>query len=179
MVAYRPGSPSYNACFRARNVDFLPIAPSGVDPNVVEAAVEDDVDLTEPDPPIRSTSAPMCANRAGIHIFEGCGPGELGRTASDSAATARSAREARGGSDGSPSDSNFGPDPPDLAGSLGSGPGSSARPSSQVSSSAGQHSRAVNSAGHSAQGHDSVMVMLGSAASAVSRAPSSSSSVTL
>ncbi|GMG17010.1 unnamed protein product [Phytophthora fragariaefolia] len=53
-----PARHPYNACFRARNVDFLPFAPPGVYPNIVEAAVEDDVDLTEPDPPIRSTSAP-------------------------------------------------------------------------------------------------------------------------
>ncbi|GMF49034.1 unnamed protein product [Phytophthora fragariaefolia] len=113
-----PARHPYNACFRAGNVDFLPFAPPGVDPNIVEAAVEDDVDLTEPDPPIRSTSAPPCANRARIHIFEGCGPGELGWSASDSAVTARSARDARDGSDGSPSDSFVGPDSPELAGSL-------------------------------------------------------------
>ncbi|GMF33092.1 unnamed protein product [Phytophthora fragariaefolia] len=115
-----PARHPYNACFWARNVDFLPFAPPGVDPNIVKAAVEDAVDLTEPDPPIRSTSAPPCANRTGIQIFEGCGPGELGRSASDSATTARSARDARDGSDGSPSDSIFGPDSPDLAGSLSS-----------------------------------------------------------
>ncbi|GMF39947.1 unnamed protein product [Phytophthora fragariaefolia] len=139
-----PARHPYNACFRARNVDFLPLAPLGVDTNIVEAAVEDDVDLIEPDPPIRSTSAPPCANCAGIHIFEGCCPGELGWSVSDSAATAHSARDARDGSDGSSSDSIFGPDSPDLAGSLSSALGSSVGTSSQVSSSAGQHSRTGN-----------------------------------
>ncbi|GMF57292.1 unnamed protein product [Phytophthora fragariaefolia] len=86
-----PASHPYNTCFRARNVDFLPFAPTGVESHVVEAAVVDDVDLTESDPPIRSSSAPLCVNRSGIHIFEGCGPGELGWSASDSVATARHA----------------------------------------------------------------------------------------
>ncbi|GMF47921.1 unnamed protein product [Phytophthora fragariaefolia] len=171
-----PARYPYNACFRARNVDFLPFAPTGVDPNVVEAAVENDVDLAEPDPPIRSTGAPPCANRAGIHIFEGCGPGELGRSASDSAATARSARD---GSGDSPSDSIFGPDSPDLAGSLSSALWRSVGASSQASSSAGQRSRTGNSAGHPVQGQDSVMNMLVSAASAISQAPSPNAPVTL
>ncbi|GMF27861.1 unnamed protein product [Phytophthora fragariaefolia] len=174
-----PALHPYNACFRARNVEFLPFALSGVDPNVVEAAVEDDVDLTEPDPLIRSTSTPPCANFAGIHIFEGCGPGKLGWSASDSAATARSARAARGGSEGSPSDSIFGPDSPDLAGPLSSTPGSSAGPSSQVGSWAGQRSRPGNLAGPSAQDQDSAMDMLADAAYAVSQAPSSNTTVTL
>ncbi|GMF59215.1 unnamed protein product [Phytophthora fragariaefolia] len=174
-----PGRHPYNACFLARNVDFLPFAPPGVGPNIVEAAVEDDVDLTEPDPPIRSTSAPPCANRAGIHIFEGCGPGELGRSASDSAATARSARDARDGSDDSPFDSIFGPDSPDLAGLLSAALGSSVGASSQVSSSDGQRSRTGNSAGHPVQGQDSAMGMLVNAASAISQAPSPNALVTL
>ncbi|GMF49806.1 unnamed protein product [Phytophthora fragariaefolia] len=171
-----PARHPYNACCRARNVDFLPFAPPGVDPNIVEAAVEDVVDLTEPDPPIRYTSAPPCANRAGIHIFEGCGPGELGWSASDSAATARSARD---GSGDSPPDSIFGPDSPDLAGSLSSALGSSVGASSQASSSAGQRSRTGNSAGHPVQGQDSAMDMLVSAASAISQAPSPNAPVTL
>ncbi|GMF47822.1 unnamed protein product [Phytophthora fragariaefolia] len=174
-----PARHPYNACFRARNVGFLPFAPPGVDPNIVEAAVEDDVDLNEPDPPIRSTSAPPCANRVGIHIFEGCGPGKLGWSASDSVATARSARDARNGSDGSPSDSIFGPDSPDLAGSLSSALGSSVGTSSQVSSSAGQHSQTGNSAGHSVQDQDSAIDMLVNAGSAISQAPSPNAPVTL
>ncbi|GMF27069.1 unnamed protein product [Phytophthora fragariaefolia] len=87
-----PTSHPYNTCFRDRNVDFLPFAPSGMESHVVEAAVVDDVDLTESDPLIRSPNAPPCAKRSGIHIFEGCGPGELGWSASYSAATARHAR---------------------------------------------------------------------------------------
>ncbi|GMF59080.1 unnamed protein product [Phytophthora fragariaefolia] len=112
-----PACHPFNACFRVRNVDFLPFAHPGVDPNIVEAAVEDDVDRTEPESPIRSTSAPPCT---GIHLFEGFSPGELGWSASDSAATARSARDARDGSGDSPSDSIFGADSPDLAGPLSS-----------------------------------------------------------
>ncbi|GMF49744.1 unnamed protein product [Phytophthora fragariaefolia] len=150
-----PARHRYNACFRARTVNFLPFAPSGVDSSIVEAAVEDDVDLIEPS--IRSTSAPPCANRTGIHIFEACGPGELGGSVSDSAATVRSASEARGCSDSSPSDSSFGPDSPDRAGSLSSVPGSSARPFLSGQQLGWAALASGNSAGHSDQGDGHVI----------------------
>ncbi|GMF47014.1 unnamed protein product [Phytophthora fragariaefolia] len=105
--------------------------------------------------------------------------GELGWSASDSAATARSARDARDGSGDSPPDSIFGPDSPDLAGSLSSALGSSVGASSQASSSAGQRPRTGNSAGHPVQGQDSAMDMLVSAASAISQAPTPNAPVTL
>ncbi|GMF47903.1 unnamed protein product [Phytophthora fragariaefolia] len=174
-LSWIPGGSDW--CQAVSEVDSA--EPWRVDPNIVEAEVEDDVDLTEPDPPIRSTSTPPCANRAGIHIFERCGPGELGWSASDSAATARSARDARDGSGDSPPDSIFGPDSPDLAGSLSSALGSSVGASSQASSSAGQRSRTGNSAGHPVQGQDSAMDMLVSAASAIFQAPSPNAPVTL
>ncbi|GMF36318.1 unnamed protein product [Phytophthora fragariaefolia] len=43
-----PASHPYNTCFRARNVDFLPFAPTGMKSHVVEPAVVDGLDLTEP-----------------------------------------------------------------------------------------------------------------------------------
>ncbi|GMG18096.1 unnamed protein product [Phytophthora fragariaefolia] len=109
--------------------------------HVVEAAVVDDVDLTESDPPIRSSSAPLCANLSGIHIFEGCGPGELGWPASYSAATARHARASQDDHGESPSDSRLGPDSPDPNGLAGRGLADSARRASPDRASAGRSPR--------------------------------------
>ncbi|GMF61218.1 unnamed protein product [Phytophthora fragariaefolia] len=150
----------YNTCFRARNVDFLHFAPTGVEFYVVEAAVVDDVDLTESDPPIRSSSAPLCVNRSGIHIFEGCGPGELGWSASDSAATARHARAAQDDQGESPSDSLLGPDSPDPNGLTGRGLTDSAARASPERASASRSPRDI----------DSAMDLLVSAASSVTLA---------
>ncbi|GMF52173.1 unnamed protein product [Phytophthora fragariaefolia] len=155
-----PASHPYNTCFRARNVDFLPFAPTGVESHVVEAAVVDDVDLTESDPPIRSSSAPLCANLSGIHIFEGCGPGELGWPASYSAATARHARAVQDDHGESPSDSLFGPDSPDPNESAGRG----------LTDSAGRASPDRASASRSPRDIDSAMDLLASAASSVTLA---------
>ncbi|GMG18242.1 unnamed protein product [Phytophthora fragariaefolia] len=167
-----PASHPYNTCFRARNVDFLPFAPTGVESLVVEAAVVDEVDLTDSDPPIRSSNVPPCVNRSGIHIFEGCGPGELGWSASDSAATVRHARATQDDHGESPSDSLFGPDSPDPNGSAGRG----------LADSAGRASPDRASASRPPRDIDSAMDLLASAASSVTLAatpPESDSPVTL
>ncbi|GMF57259.1 unnamed protein product [Phytophthora fragariaefolia] len=61
-----PAIHPYNTCFRARNVDFLLFAPTGMESHVVEAAVVAVVDLTECDPPICFSNTPPCANRSGF-----------------------------------------------------------------------------------------------------------------
>ncbi|KAG3108238.1 hypothetical protein PI124_g12464 [Phytophthora idaei] len=66
----------YNACFRARNVNCMVFAPRGMDPRVVEDAIEDDFDLAEPGHPPIAAGAPPRVNRDGIHIFMGTGLGE-------------------------------------------------------------------------------------------------------
>ncbi|EGZ29723.1 hypothetical protein PHYSODRAFT_323209 [Phytophthora sojae] len=53
-------------------------APAGVDPRIVEDAIDVDVDLDEPAPLQISSSAPVPFNRAGIHIFQGREADELG-----------------------------------------------------------------------------------------------------
>ncbi|GMF24268.1 unnamed protein product [Phytophthora fragariaefolia] len=167
-----PAIHPYNTCFRARKVDFLPFAPTEMESHVVEAAVVDDVNLTESDPPIRSSNAPTCANRSGIHIFESFGPGELGWSASDSAATARHARASQDDHGETPSDSLFGPDSPDPNGPAGRG---SADP-------AGRASPDRASASRSPRNIDSAMDLLASEASSVTLAatpPDSDSLVTL
>ncbi|EGZ20643.1 hypothetical protein PHYSODRAFT_328731 [Phytophthora sojae] len=78
-----PATHPYNTCFRTRNLEFMVFAPAGVDPRLVEDAVDEDVDLDEPAPPQISSSAPTPVNRAGIHIFQGCEAGELGWAAGD------------------------------------------------------------------------------------------------
>ncbi|EGZ29319.1 hypothetical protein PHYSODRAFT_322855 [Phytophthora sojae] len=78
-----PATHPYNTCFRTRNLEFMVVAPAGVDPRLVEDAVDEDVDLDEPAPPQISSSAPTPVNRAGIHIFQGCEAGELGWAAGD------------------------------------------------------------------------------------------------
>ncbi|GMG17276.1 unnamed protein product [Phytophthora fragariaefolia] len=133
-----------------------------------------EVDVVEPcsDPPIRSSSAPLCANRSGIHIVGGCGPGELSWSASDSAATARHARATQDDHGESPSDSLFGPDSPDPNGSAGRGLADSARRASPDRASASRSPRDI----------DSAMDLLASAASSVTLAatpPKSDSPVTL
>ncbi|GMF32057.1 unnamed protein product [Phytophthora fragariaefolia] len=169
-----PASHPYNTCVRARNVDFLPFAPAGMESHVVEAAVVDDVDLTESDPPIRSFSVLLCANRSVVHIFEGCGPGELGWSASNSAATARHARATQDDHGESPSDSRFGSD------SWSPGPNEPA--DRGLADSAGHASPDRASASRSPRDIDSAMDLLASAASSVTLAatpPGSDSPVTL
>ncbi|EGZ13522.1 hypothetical protein PHYSODRAFT_335275 [Phytophthora sojae] len=78
-----PATHPYNTRFRTRNLEFMVFAPAGVDPRLVEDAVDEDVDLDEPAPPQISSSAPTPVNRAGIHIFQGCEAGELGWAAGD------------------------------------------------------------------------------------------------
>ncbi|KAE9288365.1 hypothetical protein PF008_g26161 [Phytophthora fragariae] len=68
----------FNTCFRTRNLEFQVFASKGVDPRIVEDAVEDDVDLDEPAPPQISSGARIPVNREGIHIFEEREEGELG-----------------------------------------------------------------------------------------------------
>ncbi|EGZ10225.1 hypothetical protein PHYSODRAFT_338893, partial [Phytophthora sojae] len=78
-----PATHPYNTCFRTRNLEFMVFAPAGVDPRLVEDAVDEDVDLDEPAPPQISSIAPTPVNRAGIHIFQHCEAGELGWAAGD------------------------------------------------------------------------------------------------
>ncbi|KAI9991619.1 hypothetical protein PInf_016962 [Phytophthora infestans] len=73
-----PAVHPYNTCFHARNVDFLVFAPRGMDPQVVDDAIEEDFDLAEPAPPAYAPGAPTRLNRQGIHIFTGSSIGELG-----------------------------------------------------------------------------------------------------
>ena len=73
-----PAVHPYNTCFRARNVDFLVFAPRGMDPQVVDDAIEEDFDLAEQAPPAYAPGAPPRLNRQGIHIFTGSSIGELG-----------------------------------------------------------------------------------------------------
>ncbi|EGZ10917.1 hypothetical protein PHYSODRAFT_337685 [Phytophthora sojae] len=62
---------------------FMVFAPAGLDPRIIEDAIEEDVGLDEPAPLQISSSAPVPANRAGIRIFQGCEVGELGWAAGD------------------------------------------------------------------------------------------------
>ncbi|POM77514.1 Hypothetical protein PHPALM_5091, partial [Phytophthora palmivora] len=62
-----PARHPFNTCFRARNPEFMVFAPKGMDPQVVEDSVDDDVDLAEPVPAQLSSTR---ANRSGIFIFE-------------------------------------------------------------------------------------------------------------
>ncbi|KAE8893722.1 hypothetical protein PF003_g22067 [Phytophthora fragariae] len=73
-----PAEHPFNTCFRTRNLEFQVFASKGVDPRIVEDAVEDDVDLDEPASPQISSGARIPVNREGIHIFEGREEGELG-----------------------------------------------------------------------------------------------------
>ncbi|KAI9994082.1 hypothetical protein PInf_016646 [Phytophthora infestans] len=73
-----PAVHPYNTCFRARNVDFLVFAPRGMDPQVVDDAIEEDFDLAEQAPPAYAPGDPTRLNRQGIHIFTGSSIGELG-----------------------------------------------------------------------------------------------------
>ncbi|KAE8973868.1 hypothetical protein PR002_g26072 [Phytophthora rubi] len=52
-----PAEYPFNTCFRTRNLEFQVFASKGVDPRIVEDAVEDDVDLDEPAPPQISSGA--------------------------------------------------------------------------------------------------------------------------
>ncbi|POM78378.1 Hypothetical protein PHPALM_4095 [Phytophthora palmivora] len=62
-----PARHPFNTCFCARNPGFMIFAPKGMDPQVVEDSVDDDVDLAEPVPAQPSSTR---ANRSGIFIFE-------------------------------------------------------------------------------------------------------------
>ncbi|KAE9268911.1 hypothetical protein PR003_g31297, partial [Phytophthora rubi] len=78
-----PAEHPFNTCFRTRNLEFQVFASKGVDPRIVEDAVEDDGDLDEPAPSQISSGARIPVNREGIHIFEGREEGELGWSADD------------------------------------------------------------------------------------------------
>ncbi|KAE9284345.1 hypothetical protein PF008_g27182 [Phytophthora fragariae] len=78
-----PAEHPFNTFFRTRNLEFQVFASKGVDPRIVEDAVEDDVDLDEPATLQISSGAGIAVNREGIHIFEGREEGELGWSADD------------------------------------------------------------------------------------------------
>ncbi|KAG3078386.1 hypothetical protein PI124_g19973 [Phytophthora idaei] len=112
-----PAAHPCNTFFRARNVDFMVFAPRGMDPRVVEDAIEEDFDLAEPAPPrIAAGAPPLELTVVASTSLWGTGLGELGPDSDGGSGHAGLADDGLGSPNthgGSPNTSLFGTPSPE------------------------------------------------------------------